>query len=346
MLVDAATLVWIAPEPPDPEQARALSSWSQTHGVKLEAPVRAPAPALAVDARVADAVEVLLDSARDAIAARERDGADRALSSAESMLRAHPELPQAAWLMAEVERARATQWRHVPPADAEAAEGAWLRAEAIDGGRVAGVGEVASARRPQPATVAITLSPEDSQLWLDGEPVPGRVISTGAGVHALVATWDGAPIWAAWVETPPGTSSVRVDAPAAPRCSVDDVGRARVTSETVGASSGDRIDARHVGCGAWVAAIADTEPGSVRVATCETDRCGPALAWRAPRLSMPWTWSPPVERGNDGKRLPWAAWSLVGVGVAIATGVVIVASGVLQPAPTETRFVSGGIKRQ
>jgi hypothetical protein len=298
---------------------------------------------MAIEPRVADAVEGLLDRARDAIAAREHEGADRALSSAESMLRAHPELPQAAWLMAEVERAQSAEWRRVPPADPEAAEAAWLRAEAIDGGRVAGVGEEASAGHPPPATIAVDLSPEDAQLWLDGSSVPDSVIATHAGAHALVITWGGAPIWAEWIETPAGSSSVRLDAPRAPDCSDRDVARAHVASDTTGTPGEDAIDARPVRCSAWVAAFAGAGLGSVRMAVCETGRCGPAFEWRAP---APWTWSPPEERVNGRKGFPWATWSLVGVGVAIATGAVIAASGALQPAPTETRFVSGGIKRQ
>jgi hypothetical protein len=32
--------------------------------------------------------------------------------------------------------------------------------------------------------------------------------------------------------------------------------------------------------------------------------------------------------------------------VAVAAGIAVAASGALQPAPTETRFVSGGLKNQ
>ncbi len=39
--------------------------------------------------------------------------------------------------------------------------------------------------------------------------------------------------------------------------------------------------------------------------------------------------------------------AIVGAGVGVAAGVTaVVASGVLQSAPTETRFVSGGLKNQ
>jgi hypothetical protein len=333
----------MAPEPPDSAQARALSSWARAHGVRLAAPERAAAHPLAVDPGIAENVEVLLESARDAIAAHEGAGADRALSTAESMLRAHPELPQAAWLMAEVDRERAAQWRRVPPTDAEAAEAAWLRAEAIDDGRVAGVGEEASANHPRPATVTVDLSPEDAQLWLDGEPVRPSVIPTRSGVHTLVATSGGAPVWAGWIEARPGATSVRVDAPTAPKCSADDVARARITSDANGRSSVDLIDAHQVRCSSWVASLAGTQLGSVRVAVCETDRCGPLFEWRA---STAWTWAPPVEHGKERRGPSWATWSLLGVGVAIAAGVVLAASGALETAPAETHFVSGGIKKQ
>jgi hypothetical protein len=329
-----ATLVWMAPEPPDAEQSRALWSWARAHGVRLAPPRPGAAPALAVDARIADGVETMLERARDAIAAREGDGADGALSSAESMLRAHPELPQAAWLMAEVERARATRWRRVAPADAEAAEGAWLRAEALDGGRVAAVGEEGSTKHPAPVTIALELSPGDAQAWLDGKPVQGVTVATRTGAHALVVTSAGAPVWAEWIETRKDSSTFHVSAPSAPACSSDDVARAHLTREA--------FDAPHVRCAGWVAAAAGVGPGSVRVATCEADRCGPVSEWRAP---APWTWSPPAERSHGGPDWPaWATWTLVGTGSAIAAGVLIVASGALQSAPTETRFVSGGIK--
>lgn len=339
----AATLVWLAPEPPDAAQGRAVASWSRARGVPLTSPVRSEVPALEVDLRLADAVERWLDTARDAIAAHEQDSADRALSSAESLLRAHPELPQAAWLMSEVDRARSAQWRHVPPTDAQAAEGAWLRAEAIDGGRVAGVGEEASATHPPSATIAVDLTPEDAELWLDGQPARDHVIATRAGTHALVATWGGAPVWAEWIEIPAGRSSVRVKTQAALACSDRDVARAHLTADPSGAPGARRIDAPHVSCRAWVAATEGTGLGSVRMALCEASRCGPALEWRAPE---PWTWSPPDDRGNERKGVAWATWSLVGAGVAIAAGVVILASGALRPVPAETHFVSGGIKRQ
>src|SRR5580700_5535610 len=149
-----ATTVWVAPALPDAEQTRALSSWARTHGVRLMAPVEGSAPALAVDPRIADDVERLLDRARDAMVARDGEAVDRVLSAAASTLQAHPELPQAAWLMAEVERAKSSRLRRIAPVDEAAANVAWTRAEALDGGRVAGIGEQAAA---SPAAATLTV---------------------------------------------------------------------------------------------------------------------------------------------------------------------------------------------
>jgi hypothetical protein len=324
-----ATLVWIAPEPADAEQSRGLSRWASTHGVKLvEARDERP-PAIAVDGSVADAVDDLLDRARDAMAARDGDAMDGALASAEATLRAHAELPQAAWLMAEVERAHSTRHRRLSPVDAEAANRAWLRADALDRGRVPGLGEQTASARPLEAMISLDVPPEE-QVWLDGERAEGATVPTRAGPHALVVTWDGAPVWAAWIDVPPGSIALKVPAPGVAPCSSADVARARLVENTV--------RAQQVHCPLWVVATKGPEPGAVRVATCELDQCGPLTNWL---VSPAWTVSPPLE--HHPRRWPaWATWALVGASAAAVTGVSIVASGALKPAPTQTLFVQGG----
>jgi hypothetical protein len=342
-----ATLEWIAPDTPDgpdASQARALAGWERAHGVKLVTPRDERPVALPVDESVGEDVEKLLERARDAVSARDGEAIDRALATAEATLRAHPELPQGSWLMAEVERVRATRWRRVPPVDVTAADRAWQRAEALDGGRVAGVGEEPARTGAAAATLTLDLTPDSTsepvpgtQARLDGEPVHGGVVPTRAGPHALVVTWNDAPVWAAWIDVRPGSSSLRVVAPAPPPCSTDDLGRAHLHSRAVDS------DAQ------WIAAAPAAEPDAVRVAMCEAHACGPLVEWRwrAPSPTT-WAWTPPPDRGaaTRGGWPSWATWGLVGAGAVIATGVVILATGVLQPAPAETRFISGGIKAQ
>ncbi|MDP9000174.1 MAG: hypothetical protein M3O46_08700 [Myxococcota bacterium] len=328
-----ATLVWIAPEAPDAAQARSLTNWSRARGTRLRPPEEVTR-ALPVDPNVADNIENLLERARDGIVARDAGDSERALSSAESMLRAHPELPQAAWLMAEVERARAARWRHLEPADLAAAEDAWLRAEALDGGRAPGVGEDGSLRHPSTAVVSLDPLPEGVAPWLDGRLVRSDMVHADSGTHVLVLMWKIAPIWAAWIDVPPGRSTVHAGAVAVAECSAVDVAGARVTP--------DGIHARHVRCPRWVAATKGAEPGSVDVATCQTDRCGPLFEWSAPTPG--WAWSPTVEPSR-GHGLPsWATWTLVGAGAVIGAGAVLLSTGALQPASMEIRFASGGIQ--
>ncbi|MGO9832719.1 MAG: hypothetical protein ACLP1X_00745 [Polyangiaceae bacterium] len=340
--MDSATLVWIAPEAPDAGQSHAISSWALGRSLTLVLPTdQRPTPVAAVTGeRVADDVETLIDHARDAIVAHDTDGADRALSSAESLLRAHAELPQAAWLMAEVERCRSARWSRLPPGDAEAAGRAWTRAEALDGGRTPGIAEKAFALRPAAATVGIGLTAaEGMQAWLDGKGVTATV-ETSAGPHALVVTWAGTPVWAQWIEVPAGSSSIAVDAPSPPRCSRSDVGLARIFDGEVHPGG--------VRCPHWVAASPGNQPGEVRLASCAVDGCGPPLLWLAP---SPWTRTPPASSGPKGSdrsgRWPaWATWSAVGAGAAVVAGAVVILVDALKPAQPETRFVNNGLEKE
>jgi hypothetical protein len=328
---------------------RALRSWSQAHGVEIATPRDEGPRGLSVDYHLAADVEALLDRAHDGIAARDADATDSAVSTAESALRAHPELPQAAWLMAEVERTRSTRWRRIAPVDIEAAERAWLRAEALDGGRTAGLAEETAEGHAAAATMTIAAVPDGGVAWLDGVPVTeASGISTHAGPHVLavtlaptlastLASMGGAPgavLWARWIDLPAGPSSVTVTAPGTTPCSSSDLARASLVSEGVSAEA--------VRCEQWIAATAGSAPETIRVARCGRGACGPLLEWSP---SPSWSWSPPPSRPANGWPA-WATWGLVGAGAAVVAGAIVIASGALQPASTETRFVVGPIKSQ
>jgi hypothetical protein len=355
-----ATIVWVSPEPPSAAESQAVSGWARAHGVRLAPPANPHPATLTVDLGVADVVEDLLDRARDAIAARDGEGVERATSTADALLRAHPELPQAAWLMAEVERTRATRWRRVPPEDVEAADRAWGRAAALDTGRVPGIGEVAPTARPVEALASLSL-PRDDETFLDGRPTRGgrdgagepeparsttRSFATVAGPHALVVTAAGATVWAGWLELGPGSSSVVIDLPDPAPCSIADLSRAAASAGHSGSLT--PVDARGVRCREWVAAAAGGANGTVQIARCEADRCAPAVEWPSvPAWARP---APPTlvdDTAARAHRWPaWATWALASAGAALAAGAVVVTSGALQPAPTATRFVTGGLKNQ
>jgi hypothetical protein len=208
--------------------------------------------------------------------------------------------------MAEVERGRSVRWRRLPPGDPSAADRAWTRGDALDHGRVAAVGERAAAPgdgAAAPAEVTVEVAAGEHVRW-DGAAAPATALETRAGSHALIVTWNDAPVWAGWIEVPPGPSVVRPKAPAPEPCSSADFAGVEL--------DGDAARAPHVRCERWV-----------------------APAWSEPlaqdRPQKPWPhW------------LPWAlAGAGVAVAAGVGAAIGVVAS---RPSASETRFVTGGLK--
>jgi len=326
------TTVWIAPE--TSEGRAALDRWASAHDVSLRRPSDASPPRVAVDLAIADAVEQELVRAREAMGALDAEAVERALEAAESALRAHPELPQAAWLRAEVERAWSARFARVEPRDPDRAARAWARAAALDGGRAAGVGEPATADHrdpPPPAALTIARLPDGARAYVDGEPVDASLVARRPpGEHAVVVTEDGAVAWAAWVTLHDGGDAAPLPDLAPPACSRSDVSRA--------ALRGGAIDAARVSCPAWIA-VREVRAGVIAIARCEGARCGTWVEWRSSAETRP-----------GGRRRPdpgwpsWATWTIVGAGAALAAGAIAVAAGAFDRAPRETRFVNGGLK--
>ncbi|HSY22235.1 MAG TPA: hypothetical protein VK841_08980 [Polyangiaceae bacterium] len=344
-----ATVVWIAPAPPRVGEERAIAAWAQAKRLQLFPPADVAYPALPSDPRIdgtAAAIDERLARARDAITARDGAAADSATAMAEETVLRHPELPNAAWLLAEVLRTKATRLRRVAPADPGQADRLWQRADALDGGRVPGVGEEPAATPPAPATLVFDGAP-DGQIWLDGRPVEPGPVPTKAGPHAIVAVRKDAPIWAGWVEAPPGTSVVPLPHYGAPPCSRADFATVEVRDGSVAAAG--------VQCGAWVAATvvatatvappASVTPDAVRIAVCEGAVCGPLREFRhrADWASTP-DWVAARAHAMPPRWPAWATWTLAAAGVAAASVIAVVASSA-SSGPAETRFVSGGLKQ-
>jgi hypothetical protein len=341
-----ATIAWIAPAPPDEAQAAALSSWARERGVALVEPSRQAPETLTIDDHAADEIEALLVAAREAIVAHERTAADRALDAAEARLRAHAELPQAAWLMAEVERARSMRWRRTQPVDSEAAERSSARADALDGGRVAGVGEQVAIAATPAARVLVDVPPGD-EIWIDGASATTRPTPVRAGLHAVRVTWRGRTVWATWIDVPGGDSTVTTDAPGTIPCSTADLASARLVIDGASAATAGTatraVEGQAVRCPQWVAAAPGNAADTVSVALCTVGRCGPLLDWHRPVVALFAVGT--VQPADHATRWPaWATWTLVGAGAAIAAGAAIVASGALKGPPSETVFVNGGLK--
>jgi hypothetical protein len=327
----ATTIVWLGEQAADSQASATLAAWARSRGLVLAPPAESVPRAIAVDLGISATIEDLLDSARDALTARSGADVDRALGAAESLLKAHPELPNAAWLMAEVERARSVRSRLIAPTDDQAANGAWSRASALDSGRIAGPGEQAVGA-PAPATITPEMrAARETQIWIDGSPVAPGPIASRAGPHALVVTWRGAPIWASWIDAPPGPSTVALSQLDAAACSSSDLEEAHL--------AGGLVSAELARCAHWVVAVPGLTLGAIRIATCQEDQCGPLTDWRpSPVWSQP---PPPHERQRRSGWPAWASWGLVGTGVAVAAGVVAAVVASSSRSPSEVEYIQG-----
>jgi hypothetical protein len=338
---DDVTVVWIAPAEGRDDAARALVEWGRARGLSLTQAAAVAAPgALHVEAGVAERVERELDRAKEAIASLDADAAERALARAETMLREHPELPQAAWLRAEVDRAWSARWMRVEPRDEARARASWQDADALDGGRAPGIGE---ATFPPRAGVTLKIAVRGAggrnvEVRLDGAALTAKAEGTytadvAPAEHQLVATALGEPVFASWVAV--GPAGANVDLPLATGGACDQASFAGVSRD------GERVEARGALCERWVAAAPGEKRGSVLVARCERDGCGPLLEWRTEgALSGPAAPQPGLHKTTWPA---WATWTLVGFGAATATTIALVASGALESRPTEQRFVAGGV---
>jgi hypothetical protein len=291
-------------------------------------------PSLRIDPTVADGVEEELEKARDACSALDAEAAERSLARAESTLRRHPELPQGAWLMAEVERGWARRWASLPPKDPERAAAAWRRAGGLDGGREPGVGEAGTAIVDPEVSFELHLDGvEEGEAWLDGRSVAPGPLRRSAGEHQLTLTRRGVVVWAGWIGVAEG-APVRVAPPEPLPCSAEDLSRVALDD-----AKGKRIRADGVRCERWVVAEPTAISGALLVAPCTMDHCGALLEWSVSEGG-------PVVPNETVRRTShwpaWATWTLVGVGAAAIAGITLGIDAAFHAGSTQPRFVSGG----
>jgi hypothetical protein len=356
---DDVTVVWLAPDVSERDDAaRALAEWGRARGLRiLEATEGSRSGPPKLDFTIADRVEKELDHAREATAALDADAAERALARAEALLRDHPELPQAAWLRAEVHRSWAARWSRVDPRDDQRAQVAWQDADALDGGRAAGIGEVAFPPRPRSA-VTLTVQGAPSRkvvARLDGTELIGTSSADGAtsyaldvpaAEHQLVIAIDGDVAFASWVAiaeaaagAPRATIPIHVGDDGA--CSAASLATVTRGAPGTGPDAG-AVHASGVSCAHWVAAVPAERRGAVLVARCERSTCGPFLEWRSEgAFGAP---GPQPVAPHGGPWPAWATWTAIGVGAVAATTIALVATGVFESHPTEQRFVAGGVR--
>src|SRR4051812_25286956 len=197
-----AVLVWLSASSLLPTFRADLDAFARARLFRLEAP-RENAAAFRASAYAPDAVAQLessLEEARNAAAALEQSRALAALERAEHLLRDHPELPQSAWLMAEVLELSADVESTAPDA-ADAERALRRRAATLEGPRATPFSDRASPEgAPEteaPISVEIRgLEPNDTLEW-DGVQVAGSFPTAPGEHHARVAR-NGRLLWAGW----------------------------------------------------------------------------------------------------------------------------------------------------
>lgn len=275
--------------------ARFARAWS-VQFAEIEAPAAPPSSEENQRLELSRQLEGLLDSARTALGALRAEEAQRALADADGVLRAHPELPQSAWWMAECYRLRA---------EVAATHSSALALEfdtaafALEGPRASSFRAHSESFTPPPAQIIelTGLTPRDRVEW-DGQEQHGAIRSL-SGEHHLRVLRAERLIWSGWVTLSAQTHTLPLSLPPIEPCSADDLVATAMDSERP-------IPAADTRCGDY--AVARWQTGNFELARCHRTQCE---AFRTqpplPAPVKPWaqTTAPLVPLKPHAARWPW-----------------------------------------
>ncbi|HEX2877991.1 MAG TPA: hypothetical protein VHO25_00505 [Polyangiaceae bacterium] len=304
-MIQELTLVWLSSASLSAHQPE-LHAWSRAHQVVLRPAMTAASPAY--DPAVAEAIEVELDRARTALAMRQGDAP--ALASVCQQIVQHPELPQAAWLLAECHRLSASL--SAQGVDAVTAAQRQQAAHALEGPRAPAYSADPIALAPlEPlAVVEIeTVGPRvGDQVFLDGESIAVRAL-TSVGTHHVRVVRDEAVLWSGWLDVAAQSGQLRVPL-SVPPCSTHEL------SEIVFTGSQVTVP-QDVRCPNWLIARPQADGTGIDVWQCQANRCSGPRQWPVPQRQ--------THEATTGTA--WYVWPLVGVGVALGTAAVLWQTG-------------------
>ncbi|HEY6559511.1 MAG TPA: hypothetical protein VI072_19650 [Polyangiaceae bacterium] len=337
------TLIWLGVAPRHSTHDVALSRFAAAHHVRFQnaASTEVPGaerlpeynPALALE------IEGLLEKARLSAGALDDTAALAHVGAVEQLLRAHAELPQAAWLMAERLQIEASVLERRP---AEQARAQRLRSSAR-----ALEGERAPVYRPAPPASAgpgSTQANTDSAVSADisvgvsglrrsdvlewngqSRRPPLRV---AAGLHHLRILRHGELVAARWLEVAPGAADLVVATPEPAPCSAADLA-------PVGVAAG-RITTPETRCRSWAVAR-PAGAATVEIALCRGARCGGWTRW-------PPHAGPERHEATKDERSwqTWAPYALGGLAAIATTGIVLWRLGAFDRDEPEDRVVFTG----
>jgi hypothetical protein len=319
-----------------PAEQTLLSRYELEKSVQLAPPTRdakrPPSRYPSYESGLVERIEAELDEARTLGSSLDEAGALALLDRIEAELLKHPELPQAAWLLAERHHASALiRARSAEGAD-EAAR--LSRAAAIlEGRRAPTFGEAASALAGEAPRVKVRvrgLDPRD-RLELDGRPSPVEVELESGRHHVRVLRGDELA-FAGFLDWFTSNAELDLGVPALVPCSAQDL------RDVEGAHGYAPAAPSGITCRRWV--VVRRSPRGLELAECSFERCKSftPLSGPAPK---------PRESTRERDFPVWASVALASLG-AIGTGsLVLWSAGVFdrREQPPVTRFVYEGPER-
>jgi len=327
------TVVWHA-EATD-VALRALTRFASARGLAQRTPGAAQGTtALPLDTSPGDSVDRSITAAQNALVGSDAGLAVAQLAAAETLLLAHPELPHAAWLWAELKRAWALHYEQLSPPRTDLAAQARREAIALAGPRARGATE--AELQPNPTRVLRASYPSGHTLWVDGHesPAPSDAdLHVSAGPHHLLLRSPGGSVaWSSFVHILVDTD-LRVPLGAAQSpCS-------EAEFQTVAWDGRALPLAANIQCPSWLIAL-PTATG-VRLHTCRQGACGSPIEWSG-LPSAPFVLNTPAPKATPWPK--WATWTLIAAGTLGATATTLAAAGVFTERPQDTRFVAGGLE--
>ena len=330
------------PAPPDASapsasQRALLRGWAEHRLLSLEAPRANPrGPHGGYPSDLVRRIEDLLEQARTLSGSLDEERALDQLAQAERLIYDHPELPQAAFLLAEAASQQAEVSERTGQPRLAAVQR--LRAEVIEGKRA----ETYTANAPpeSDATSSVArmiqvhgLARADVLEW-NGARQPSAKAMAAPGEHHVRVLRFGDNVWSGFVTVPLTGESIGLDVPPPEPCTRADLAMVSVRGQQIVGSEGVR-------CAQWIAAR-PAERGAIEVALCHGERCGKLRLWQAGDGAL---LTAPLHP-DPGWRWPvWATYLTIGIGVAATTGAVLWQSGAFdEPERGPVTWTFGGIE--
>lgn len=334
----AWVLVWLGASTPTADQRLALESYELAHGLSTRTPTEASGVSIPYPERAARRVEAALEHARTLSGSLQDAEASAQVARAKHTLLRHPELPQAAWQMAETLRLEARLLAR-DPESRQAAEAALRAATILDGGRALGVDEAAlselDAALPPEVSFRVDL-PSSATLSVDGAAPRASIksISLPPGLHHVRVTRQRRQLYSAWVELTAQSATLPLPISSGERCSHDDFAALRRAPDDSGAIGS-------VSCERWLMARPAPGParnGAIQVRRCEGSKCGAWVSWN-PTLGVDFA-GPAQGFDHDAGWPDWATYLIVGASAVAITSVVLWQLGTFESAePGKKKWV-------